>query len=187
MQERKIHRGYWTCFLQGDESAFEAIYNDYVGVLYTYGYHIVADSDRVKEAIQDLFVHLWKSRNNLAEVTSVKYYLFRCLRRRLHQQTKRNELFRPLYPVESFDLPEESTDQVDHILTLQKLMPTLPARQQEALHLRYYEGFSVPEIAQLMNLTQQSVSNLLCRAIARLREAFNVLLHFFFLAVIFFK
>jgi len=53
--------------------------------------------------------------------------------------------------------------------TLRQAIRTLSHRQQEAIQLRYYQGLSHEEIGELMDLNYQSVSNLLHRALLKLK------------------
>ena len=54
--------------------------------------------------------------------------------------------------------------------TIQTQLASLPAREREALYLRYYEGLSIPEIADVMNVNRQSVSNFLQKALSKMRS-----------------
>jgi RNA polymerase sigma-70 factor (ECF subfamily) len=65
---------------------------------------------------------------------------------------------------------EVSASQVD---SLRQAIKALTVRQQEAIQLRYYQGFSNEQIANLMDLNYQSVNNLLHRALSRLKEIFK--------------
>ncbi|MDG1872019.1 MAG: sigma-70 region 4 domain-containing protein [Flavobacterium sp.] len=53
-------------------------------------------------------------------------------------------------------------------------MNLLPSRQKEALYLRYNQGLSVEQIAELMDVNYQSANNLLHRAVLNLRKDWNV-------------
>lgn len=170
--------GLWRSFIAGDEKAFSQIYEAFFTVLYSYGYHFVPDRPRVKDAIQELFTDLWRLRANLSETTSVKFYLFRSLRRRLQASTGREDVFTPLALAEN-DLPAvDSCEQ--HLITketenrylrqLSKGIEKLTVRQQEALRLKYYEGFTFDEVASIMNMNEQSVRNIIRRAIISLRS-----------------
>lgn len=46
----------------------------------------------------------------------------------------------------------------------------LTSRQRECLFLRFYQDLSNDEIAQIMGINKQSVSNLLARSISILKE-----------------
>ena len=53
----------------------------------------------------------------------------------------------------------------DKVLNLNKLLNDLPARQKEALYLRYHQGLSVEQIADMLDVNYQSANNLLYRAL----------------------
>lgn len=53
---------------------------------------------------------------------------------------------------------------------LSPLVEGLPPRQQEILHLRFYEGLTQSEIARRLGISQMHVSRLLTRSLTQLRE-----------------
>jgi RNA polymerase sigma-70 factor (ECF subfamily) len=172
-QATNAERELWNAFRKGDEQAFSDIYHQFAGTLYNYGYHLAADAALVQDAMQDLFSDLWRTRKNLSETTSVKYYLFRSLRRKLHRLSDIKQLPEDLYPLQTASAEtlkiqgEEEMLQQQH---LQKLMNLLPVRQQEVIRLRFYDNFSWEEIAGILQINEQSVRNLVQRAVVKLRE-----------------
>jgi RNA polymerase sigma factor (sigma-70 family) len=181
MPEADMQR--WSQFKEGDREAFAAIYRQHILQLITYGLRLCPDRDMLKDQIQELFVELWNSRNNLASTRSVKFYLFKALRyklirleknRYLSQQSARIalNLDNPLQdPIETSIIEKES--RAFQVASVRQAIKTLSLRQQEAIQLRYYQGFTHDQIADLMDLNYQSVSNLLHRALYRLKEAFK--------------
>jgi RNA polymerase sigma factor (sigma-70 family) len=53
---------------------------------------------------------------------------------------------------------------------LNKLLNDLPGRQKEALYLRYHQGLTVDQIAEILDVNYQSANNLLHRALLHLRK-----------------
>lgn len=168
----------WQRFKAGDEQAFAKIYECYVGTLYNYGYHFVTDTDLVQDAIQDLFVDIWRMRQNLADTTSVKYYLFRSLRRKLRLLVEPKSLFVELSETdESYtDSPSYESQLIENetnneqIRNLQKVLTELPPRQIEAIRLRFFDNFSLEEVASIMQMNEQSVRNLIQRSLKNIRH-----------------
>jgi len=175
----------WIRFKSGDGDALAEIYEKYVDILYNYGYHIVPDISLVQDAIQDLFAALWQTRGNLAIPMSVKYYLFRSLRRQIYRSleaARRYEAFpdpdvhRSLFSSFSHEtLLIENETLEEQFRTLQNALLNLPARQLEAIRLRFFERFELQEVAGIMQMNEQSVRNLIQRAIRKLRQAFDLL------------
>ena len=178
--KRKLAKLLWDRLRQGERSALDRLFRLYFDPLYYYGYRIVSDNDQVRDAIQNVFLQLWKSRNKLSDVRSVKGYLFASLRRQLLKQIdsqKRRQDLNDQYGLEAFQpmLNYEEWLEVLDIKREQKsalknAIDSLTTRQKEAIYLKYYEGLSNQELAWVMKLKQQSIYNLVSEAIDRLRS-----------------
>jgi RNA polymerase sigma-70 factor (ECF subfamily) len=168
----------------GDQSALEQIYNGHFNALASYGLRIVADAGLVEDAIQDVFLNLWRRRKNLGDVENTRFYLFRALR----NQLSRNNRYEPYHETDDIDgfldyLSTISSEQESiGVETRQSLTQTVQSalnhlsnRQREAVHLRFYQGLSLDEAAEVMNLQKQVVKNLLAQSYARLRASLRTL------------
>lgn len=174
----------WQAFKGGDQQAFEQIYRSYFPVLANYGSRLTADTQRLEDAIQDLFIDLWRRSAHLGEVDNLKFYLFRALRNQL-LRNGRNNVFEQAEEIDDFldqlstlsaeqqfidqDLLATKTEQVR--LAVSKLSP----RQQEAINLRFYHGMNLDQTAQLMGVSKQIISNLLFKAYVVLRLTLKTL------------
>src|SRR5688572_20089810 len=76
IEEQKL----WDTFLKGDDKSLEIIYRRYFDELYNYGNKWLNDISLTEDSIQDLFVKLLRTRQNLSRTNSIKYYLFRAFR-----------------------------------------------------------------------------------------------------------
>lgn len=167
----------WQAFKQNDAQALSEIYERFVNELYNYGYHFVMDAAQVQDAIQDVFADLWRTREQLSDTTSIKYYLFCCLRRRLGR-LRETDARATLWVEDGQHDPH--TESAEHVMIrveesvqqmkrLQQAIATLPFRQQEVIRLRFYDDFSWAEIAGILQINEQSVRNLVQRAVLKLR------------------
>ncbi len=100
-QEKVNEAEIWLKFKDGDEEAFIWIYRTYFETLYNYAGQFDLDFDLVKDQIQELFIYIRKRRAQLADVKSIKFYLFKSLRRRLLAYKKQRFSFLSLFSVES--------------------------------------------------------------------------------------
>lgn len=171
----------WKLIKEGDLQAFESLYRASIQSLILYGKKVSKNEGIVKDAIQDLFSELWAKRSNLAEVQNVQFYLLKALKYKLLRKLSKNidsytieDLFEEI-PIDAFSEKEYSNDQQK---ILKGLIANLPHRQQEILHLKYFEGLSNIEIGELMDVNPQSVSNNLFRALSQLRKYKKQLLQF---------
>ena len=173
----------WREMITGDKRAFENIYKQYFHSLINYGFRITQNEDLIEDAIQDIFLNLWNNKSRLSEVNEVKFYLFRSLKNRIVRKLERDifdkseniDLYLDLLISISEEQKNIDSEQFDSkIDTLQKTISLLPIRQQEAINLKYYHDFNLDEIAEIMDVNKQSVSNLLFRSYAILRTILKI-------------
>ncbi|GAB4021356.1 RNA polymerase sigma factor [Spirosoma koreense] len=171
----------WDAFTKGNEQAFEQLYRVHAGPLLTYGKRLHASSDHVADAVQDVFLEIWKYRTTLTTPKNVRYYLLRILRNRLvgNPALRSDPLYQAdelqgienLLSIPSMETLLSDLDTREHqVNRLRQAVNSLPTRQQEALVLAYYHQLSNEEIASLMGINAQSVTNNINRAIHTLRQ-----------------
>ncbi|HWK06272.1 MAG TPA: sigma-70 family RNA polymerase sigma factor [Puia sp.] len=186
----------WLQFKGGDREAFATLYQKHSIPLIAYGMKLCPDLDLLKDQIQELFVELWHSREGLSPTDNTRFYLLKALRYKLIRQEK-NRVARVTMARLSADLSlrfcEEPVETAlierevheSQMALLRQALKELPLRQQEIIQLRFYQGLTNEQIADLMNMNYQSASNLLYRAICRLKDlvqipAFKIILLLFF-------
>ncbi|MEZ4903631.1 MAG: sigma-70 family RNA polymerase sigma factor [Spirosomataceae bacterium] len=182
----------WNAFRLGDKNAYAEIYELYFDSLYSYGKKFVVDQTQVEDAIQDLFIRLWRTRDRLSTVNNIKFYLFHSLRRdirRINEKEKAVEKidFDSFLFMDNHPAYEYSLDDTDKELTqkLVAILKTLPKRQLEAITLRYYENFSIPEIASIMDVSEKTVRNTLHNSLTLLRKSSNLFYSLIKLALVY--
>ncbi len=168
----------WRSFRNGDDHAFSMLYQTYIEVLYKYGHKLTGDSELVEDAIQDMFIELWNSRQRLSDTDSVKFYLFRVLRRKITQsplarkitdcgiEAMEQNFFSG--SVESQLIAVESEGNRKKMLG--RALLKLPPRQQEVVNLRFFNEFNHQQIADIMDISIQSVHNTLQKSMKGLRQ-----------------
>lgn len=177
----------WQRIRVGDEQAFTAIFEKYHRTLYNYGSKLSTNSSLVEDAVQDVFIDIWRLRHNLTEnVTSVKFYLYRALRRRIHVALDKFPSMEEISELDDEDTPANHTHSEALLIEtesssmraqrIQELLAQLPERQLEALTLRYFDDFSVEEIAEIMGVNEKSVRNFIYKALTSLRQSREILL-----------
>ncbi len=174
----------WQAFKKGDREAFAHLYNHHIEDLLSYGYRVTSDRQLIKDSIHDLFLHLWHNRQKLSDTDSIKFYLYRSLRNRIvrnseinnHAKINSADLFENIIGELSFEDDIIAGEQVsEQHQRLKRAIQQLSKRQQEIIQLRYYHDFSLDEIAEMMAINNQSVRNLLHKAITELRQCFMLM------------
>lgn len=171
--------GLWEVCRQGDRDAYQTLYCKYLNDLYNYGYKIVPDNVAVADHIQDLFIDLWKRKNNLSQIKNFKHYLFRSLRNRIvNEVSQRRYLVCDMeseYGEALLVLPREhemieSQTHSEEKERLQRAFLALSKRQKEVINLLFYEKCSYEEVAGIMGINLRSVYTLAWKALAVLRK-----------------
>lgn len=182
----------WQAFKQGDKRAFEQIYSSYFKILGNYGLRLNPNKDLVEDAIHDVFIDLWRRREYLGEVENVKFYLFQAVRHQFSRNIQKdvfegsedvNNFLDYLGTLSSEQLTIDDESNYYKKLRIQQAMNNLSNRQAEVVHLRFYQGLSLDETAEIMQLPKQVVKNLLSKSYAVLRISLKNLLS---LTIIFF-
>ncbi len=175
----------WTAFRRGSQGALADLFLSQYDILYRYGRRLYSDEELVKDCIQELFLKLWHRRQSLNDVREVTPYLCQALRRGivdvLREKTSEFRLWKlcdkdrleVTFSHEDFLISQQIDDEQRRRLTA--ALNQLTKRQREAIHLRYFENFEPGEVAKIMNLSDQSVYNLLHRSVKALRDNFFLL------------
>lgn len=171
----------WRLFKRGDWEAYTKLYQQNSRLLLNYGHKFTRDQALIEDAVHDLFIRLWTSRDTLGEPLSVKNYLYKALRgilfRKLETRARFTEMSDgdPLGFEVSFDQVVIATEEEQALQAkIKAAIGTLPARQQEIVYLRFYENFGYPEIADIMDITVASTYKLLYKALANVEAGFKV-------------
>lgn len=172
----------WQSFLSGDKEAFAYLYNKHVQALYKYGTKLCYDEELVKDAIQEVFLDLYlKRKKNSIAPDNLRFYLILALKRNLIKKLQYNRkligeeackmLFDPDYNIEKSIIENENERHLYQRIT--RMLKKLPAGQKEALYLRFIESMEYAEIAQVLNITIESVRKQVYRALTSIRNEFG--------------
>lgn len=156
-------------------SAAEAEFTAYVeerrASLYATAYHLTGDRFEAEDLLQSALFSTYRAWDRISDKAAVGGYLRRTMTN-LHisawRRRKLNE-----YPTE--DLPETAGDTdamrgTELRAVLWQALARLPELQRTMLVLRYYEGRTDPEIAEILGISVGTVKSSIWRSLRRLRE-----------------
>ena len=180
----------WDLYRSGSQDAYNLLIKRYTKPLIIYGFRICQDRDLAKDCVQEVFLDLWRRRDRINSVQAVKAYLFKCVRFKIFRDRslwKENEVIEDnnQFAIE-FNIETkliEDTDLRELSLKIKNILNSLPPRQQEVMYLRFFENLNLDQISEAMNISKQSVNNLLQKAYKNFRSEWVV---FFLLSPEFF-
>jgi RNA polymerase sigma factor (sigma-70 family) len=162
-----------------DEKALAGLMRLFYRDLYSYAYKFSGDDALVKDCLQEVFIGLWQRRESAAAILSPQYYLLRAVKnnvlKALHRQHKLTALDAAGNDTSLFseisieDLIIKNQLSEAHSRKLHYVINQLPSRQKEIIYLKYFQHLDHGQIATLMNISRQSVYNLLHESIIKLK------------------
>ncbi|MDF3298232.1 SigE family RNA polymerase sigma factor [Streptomyces tropicalis] len=153
------------------EAAFTAYVQERRASLYATAYHLTGDRFEAEDLLQSALFSTYKAWDRISDKAAVGGYLRRTMTN-LHisawRRRKLNE-----YPTE--ELPETPGDTdamrgTELRAVLWQALARLPELQRTMLVLRYYEGRTDPEIAEILDISVGTVKSSIWRSLRRLRE-----------------
>jgi len=172
----------WVDFKAGDQKAFETIYNTFVDRLFAYGSKITDDDDLVKDAIQDLFIDLYHYSVDLKKPESLEFYLIKSLNRIIISAINKNKRLNTMQESDDvrfdlkFDFEEEFFQKESTAVaekSVREILKSLDAQKRELLFLKFHIGLKNREIAEILNISQETVKKQLYRLLVQLRTKYG--------------
>lgn len=176
----------WIQLKSGSELALGKLVKKYFNPLQNYGYKFVRDEAFVKDCVQEVFIEVWQRRDRLTTPDSVRAYLLSSVRKKVMREGVRQQIVRDDAPLNlendghfiEFSHESSLIEEEDMAYLTQRvgrLLAQLPKRQKEAIYLQFYQNLEREEIAQIMDIHPQSVSNLLQMAFKLFRDNWQVI------------
>lgn len=153
---------------------FTDIYMPMADSLYRVAYYILEDSQDAEDAVQDLYLKLWDSKDKAAHVDNPKAYCLTMMRNLCIDRIRRAGqravcgLLDERIP-DNTDLERAATDRED-LQSLKEAIAKLPDSQREIIRLRVFEELPYNEISQRMGMNQLTLRVLLSRARKSIRN-----------------
>jgi len=174
----------WKAFQGGSKKAFEEILEIFYRPMFDYGIRFQKDHDQLSDDIHDLFLNLWDRRAFLKPVENLKLYLFSAVRHQVLRQKKKTSRTEELSDEHEYEqhqdmdyaeiriIRSELTD--ERLSRINAVMEKLSRRQQEILHLRFFENLSNSQISEIMNISEPATYNLLSKSLKVFRTYWNL-------------
>lgn len=147
-----------------DQALFDQMYETYGPSLYRFCLLQMKNPADAEDVLQDVFIKRLYQAPRFKSPEHERGWLYRValnLCRDQWRRHRRSEL--PLEAAAGVSLPPEGLSLLDQV-------SDLPEKQRTALHLHYYEGYSVQEIARLLGVTAPAVKMRLKRGREALRK-----------------
>ena len=173
-----------TLLRDGDEAAFTQIYNLYWKKCFFVAAQKLQNLSEAEEVIQDIFMDIWKRREELNITTCLSSYLAVCVKYKVINILSRRHLASKYleHATETASVSDLSTEQELRLQELKyhlvKETARLPEKCRMVFQMSRDEGFSQKQIANRLNISEKTVEAHLSRALRSLRTGLSHLMAF---------
>jgi len=163
---------------QGNDLAFQKIYNSYWEKLFAYTYNRLHIREASEEVVQDVFFSLWAKREKIIITSSLSAYLYGAIKHRLLNEI-RSAKVRKTYAADYASFIENLYDNsnVEHQEikdlenSIEAKVSELPRQCQAVFRLSRQEHIPNPGIAERLNISTKTVENYLTQALKHIRTS----------------
>lgn len=160
---------------ESDKEAFNSLFRALYPQLVHYAMRYTQSKAVASDITQDAFVTLWEKRKELKAERSTKAYLYRIVRNSsLNYIRDHSSETIGLEDVEESRLEvsdeQEEPDELIEFELLKEWIKELSDRRREAFELSRFEGLDHEEIAEVMNISSNTVNNHIVAALDYLKD-----------------
>ena len=156
--------------------AIKILYEQHYAQLCLTVNRIVGDASTSEDIIQEIFLNLWRNRNDLIIKTSFRAYLKKAAINRalnyLRDHKKLSESWENVTPDKqtSLEKADQPLNQEEAEKSIAEAINALPPRCRTVFILSRYEELSHQEIADQLSITYKTVENQIGKALKQLRS-----------------
>lgn len=161
---------------KGDEKGMQYLYDQYYRYLCHAVYKILKDSNTVEDIVQEVYLEIWKKKEQIDIHISLKAYLRRAsINKSLNYIRAQKMSFEEDDGYKDSFIDDDNLHDRLEVEELQKAVDisieALPERCRLVFAMSRYESMSYKEISEALDISIKTVENQISKALRILREA----------------
>ncbi len=171
-----------TC--EGDMTAFHQIVDTYKKKVYYIAYNICGDHHEAEDISQEVFIKVFKSIKKFRKDAKFSSWLYqvsvntsidairKVKKKQDSMETAQIDTLHPETSATGARATNPETQAANDLMRqkVQQALPVLSKKERAAFVMRYFNGFKVSEIADMMEVSINSIKTMLLRAKKKLRK-----------------
>lgn len=161
---------------EGNQAAFTAIYQKYHKALYVFSYYYLKNREQAEDAVQIVFSKLWEYRSQIIVTINLKNYLYKMVKNHILNEIRNttNAL------AKNYEIAQSSEEYEDNLVEkieekelrtlFYEAINKLSDQKRNICLLKIKEGLSNREIAEKLNIAENSVKTYYNQSIKILRS-----------------
>ncbi|MCU4174200.1 RNA polymerase sigma-70 factor [Carboxylicivirga sp. N1Y90] len=158
---------------EGDLKAYKSLFSEYFNSLVQFASGYVFDKEVTKDLVQDVFIYLWENHSQL-KIKNLKSYLYTAVKNKcLHYINHLNVRDKhKVFIVNNYlELHDDAIDYDPELIKqIKAVLEALPKEMKRVFKAKYFYDLTVPEIAEDLSISPNTVKTHLKRAKAALRD-----------------
>lgn len=161
--------------LAGEQNAYEVLVTRYQSAVISSAISVTKSRFMAEDAAQDAFVTAWMKLNTLQEPSKYASWVCRIAKNCAINMINRYRSFLPLDTVENLNITGSDDPSKLYALSeeqreVETSVERLPEKVRKIIHLHYFEGLSIAEIADRMRISEGTVKSQLHDGRKRIRK-----------------
>ena len=159
---------------QGNEKAFQLLFSRYRDAVYGYALHITHTVTQAEDITQDVFLKLWLQREKLLEIENTEAWIMTITRNCCFNALKKTARekcveLKPGLQQALLVSMDKQIDERDLLAQLHKASTQLTPKEQIVYRLNKEQGLRKEEIAEALNISNNTVKVHLANALRKIR------------------
>lgn len=166
-----------------DDRAFKEIYDRYNKLLYLFAYNKLRNKEEAKDVVQDVFAWLLNNSTRFAINSSVSSFLYKSVLNKIFDIFRHQSVIRKYIEQGDHYIDIDSTE-TDYLIRekdiaqmIRQEIDAMPQKMKEVYLLRFEQYLSAKEIAEQLNISENTVNTHLKRAAKKLRDNLGMLIY----------
>lgn len=155
----------------------DTLYRTWRGYVATVALRVLGDVALADDVTQDVFVQACRTLHQLRDPAAARFWLARIAVREARRRLRRRSLMRwvgmDTVPERRFIAPDASPEQRTMLMRAYARLDQLPTKLRLAWTLRYFEGETLPRVAELCGCSLATAKRRITAAQTRMREALD--------------
>jgi RNA polymerase sigma-70 factor (ECF subfamily) len=163
-----------------DPAAFNEVYDKLYRRLLFFAKSLIGNTEEARDIVSDSFIKMWAQQKMFSNMAHLQVYFYTVIKNACIDYLRRDKLRTKIENqlVQAGNLTENVIErkyqEAELIQILYERINQLPDRMQQVFKLTYLEGYSRTEIAQMLNLSENTVRNTNAAAMKALRLTLSV-------------
>ena len=170
-------------FLRGEQKALETLIDRYLKPLYNFSFHLVGDGQVAEDIVQETFVKVWKHAASFDGSKKFSTWVFAIAKNAAYDFLKKKKTL----PFSSFENEEGNSvleniedetilysekllARMDAVSDVQDFLSSLSPQAKAIILLHHQQGFSLVEIAKILDTPANTIKSKYHRAIIFLKN-----------------